>query len=147
MSSFDLSTSSIAAKRAVQRSGKGQANANMPPENKGVGWRKKIQNKPKDLHPLKVSADVAVAPGRHLFSRKGIQSSRPATPAIEETAEGQSEPAQPTTPRRSSKPMLVRYTSLFTSFKDTPEPKSPEFAEPWSDISPNPSVAVPSSYQ
>ncbi|KAF2827665.1 hypothetical protein CC86DRAFT_349335 [Ophiobolus disseminans] len=118
----------------------------MPPENKGVGWRKKIQNKPKELQPHKVSADDAVASGRHLFSRKGIQSSRPATPAtstIEEADEGPGEPAQSTTPRRSSKPKLVRYTSLFTSFKDVSEPKSPDFAEPWGDIDPNSAAPVP----
>lgn len=119
----------------------------MPPENKG--WRKKIQNKPKELQSLKVSTEDAAAPGRHLFSRKGMQGSRPATPAtpatpaIEEPDGGQHDPAHLTTPRRSSKPKLARYTSLFTSFKDVPEPLNPQFAEPWSAIDPNPVLENP----
>ena len=141
MSSIDLSSSTVAAKRATERAATKQANDNMPQENKAVGWRKKIQNKPKELQPVKMGAD----PGRHLFSRKGIHGSRPvtpltpatpATPVIEENEEGQNERVHSTTPHRNSKPKLARYTSLFTNFKDIQEPKNPQFAEPWSDIEP-----------
>jgi hypothetical protein len=112
----------------------------MPDNSKGVGWaRKKISNKPNALQPLRLSTDDTLAAGRHYFSRKTIHGSRPATPAtptIDETEDGRVlNSAEPTTPRRNSKPKLARYTSLFSSFKDIPEP-SPNFAEPWNDIVP-----------
>ncbi|KAH4221060.1 hypothetical protein HBI17_125340 [Parastagonospora nodorum] len=113
------------------------------PDNKGVGWRKK--SKPKELQPLKlgldhlVGADDASDRRRHHGWRKTIQGSRPATPAtappvtptVEETEDALSERTEPTTPRRDSKPKLVRYTSLFSSFASTP--KGPEFSEPWGE--------------
>jgi hypothetical protein len=134
-----LAASSSTAKQAAQRAAAKQTAVEMPDSNKGVGWRKKIQNKPKDLQPLKPSTDDASSTGRHYFSRKTIHGSRPATPATpatEEPEESRSEPVESTTPRRSSKPKLIRYTSLFTNFKDIHESVSPAFAEPWSDVKP-----------
>jgi hypothetical protein len=140
-----LAASSSTAKQAAQRAAAKQTAVEMPDSNKGVGWRKKIQNKPKDLQPLKPSTDDASSTGRHYFSRKTIHGSRPATPATlatEEPEESRSEPVESTTPRRSSKPKLIRYTSLFTNFKDIHESVSPAFAEPWSDVKPDPVAHV-----
>lgn len=112
------------------------------PDNKGVGWRKK-KSKPKELQPLKlgldhlVSVDDAADRRRHHGWRKTIQGSRPATPAppatptVEEAEDAPSERTERSTPRRDSKPKLIRYTSLFTSFGSTP--KGPEFSEPWGE--------------
>lgn len=147
MRSYTHSASSTTAKQAAQLAAANRTTDKMPDNNNkgvGVGWRKKIQHKPKELQPLKplkLNTDDA-ATGRHYFSRKTIHGSRPATPvtpAIEETPEeGRNEPVESTTPRRSSKPKLVRYTSLFSNFKDIHEAANPEFAEPWSEVKPDP---------
>ncbi|KAF2025048.1 hypothetical protein EK21DRAFT_77318 [Setomelanomma holmii] len=117
------------------------------PDNKGVGWRKKIQSKPKELQPLKIGTEETVTVEeasdrrRHHGWRKTIQGSRPATPVgvpatptVEDTDEARAERIEAATPRRDSKPKLNRYTSLFSSFKDTL--KGPDFSEPWNDERP-----------
>jgi hypothetical protein len=115
------------------------------PDNKAVGWRKKIHNKPKDLQPHKlgdaVIADDASDRRRHGW-RKTISGSRPATPAsnppatptVDEVESAHVERSEPPTPRRDSKPKLIRYTSLFTSFTTTP--KEVGFSAPWGEESP-----------
>jgi hypothetical protein len=139
-----------AAKRAAERATRKRANDNMP-DNKGVGWRKKIHYKPKELQPFKLGVDDTAATEdpsdrrRHHGWRKTIQGSRPATPVsgppatpiIDEIEDGQGEFTQPSTRCRDSKPKLTRYTSLFSGFnalKDTT--KVLDFAEPWSDETP-----------
>lgn len=113
------------------------------PENKGVGWRKKIHSKPKELQIPKVMLDDSSAaedPGdrrRHHVWRKTIQGSRPSTPAtptVEELEEGQTQRTDSSTPRPDAKPKLNRYTSLFSSFKEPP--KGPDFSEPWDETIP-----------
>ncbi|KAH7085572.1 hypothetical protein BKA63DRAFT_401670 [Paraphoma chrysanthemicola] len=117
------------------------------PENKGGGWRKKIQNKPKELQPLKLGAEETITADdlsdrrRHHGWRMTIQGSRPATPVgpptaptMEDTDEARDGRAACATPHRNSKPKLTRYTSLFSASKDAP--KGPEFAEPWDDHEP-----------
>ncbi|KAH8727268.1 hypothetical protein GQ44DRAFT_649771 [Phaeosphaeriaceae sp. PMI808] len=125
------------------------------PDNKGVGWRKKIHGRPKDPQPWKLDADDTTCAedltDRYLLGqqhryhgwRRTIQGSRPTTPASvlpvastgEDTADIRTERDDFSTLRRESKPKLARYTSLFTNFKDVP--KSAEFAEPWSDVAPS----------
>ncbi|KAF1946579.1 hypothetical protein EJ02DRAFT_215017 [Clathrospora elynae] len=130
---------------------------NAMPDNKS--WRRKVvpskqTKKPaRDLTPLtpftplKVSGyDVAASEDpsdrrRHHSWRKGSRpetpvSGIPTTPAIEDTEDAQSERSETSAPRRNSKPKLARYTSLFSSFKETS--KGPEFAEPWSEDAPPP---------
>jgi hypothetical protein len=133
------------AKHTAERAAKKRGNNTMP-DNKGVGWRKKIHSKPRELPQPKGNAeDVAGAEDstdrrRHGW-RKTIQGSRPATPVsgppatpIDDTEDAQSERIAASTPRRDSKPKLIRYTSLFSSFKDaSKEPKVLSFAEPWDD--------------
>ncbi|KAH9861974.1 hypothetical protein IAQ61_010175 [Plenodomus lingam] len=112
------------------------------------GWRKKIHGKqPRALPPIKTtsrdvsgedSGDRRTATGW----RKTIQSSRPETPssmsrltpAITDADDVQSEHSEPQTPRPNSKPRVARYTSLFSSFKESS--KAPDFNEPWSESSP-----------
>jgi hypothetical protein len=139
-----------AAKRAAERATRKRANDNMP-DNKGVGWRKKIHYKPKELQPFKLGVDDTAATEdpsdrrRHHGWRKTIQGSRPATPVsgppatptIDEVEDVQGELTEPATRRRDSKPKLTRYTSLFSGFnalKDTT--KILDFTEPWSDGTP-----------
>jgi hypothetical protein len=133
-----------AAKQASLRSEKIQAYDIMP-DNKGVGWRKKIQSKPKELQPLKLGTDNPVGADdssdrrRHHGWRKTIQGSRPATPAtglpttptVDETEAAHVERAEPCTLHQDSKPKLIRYTSLFSGFNNTP--KGPEFSQPWGE--------------
>jgi hypothetical protein len=149
-----------AAKQAAQRVVRKQASDTMS-DSKAVGWRKKIQSKPKELHSRKliteelVGAEDSNDQRRHHGWRKTIQGSRPATPvsgppptlAIDEENDGQGERATSSTPRRDSRPKPKRYTSLF-GFKDTS--KSFDFAEPWGDERPpfepyvDPKVAIQS---
>ncbi|KAF2849300.1 hypothetical protein T440DRAFT_452633 [Plenodomus tracheiphilus IPT5] len=113
------------------------------------GWRKKIHGKQaRDLPPLKTTPrDVANGEDdrrRPMGWRKTIQGSRPDTPSsispltptIDDPDEVRSEHSEPQTPRRNSKPKLARYTSLFSSFKESS--KGPEFIEPWSEDAPPP---------
>lgn len=127
------------AKQAALRAAKKRANESMP-DNKAVGWRKKIQTKPKELQPHKLGAETAVSADdssdrrRHHGWRKTIQVSRPATPAkttSDEVEDAHADRTEPSTPRRDSKPKLIRYTSLFASFTTTP--KGPDFSEPWGE--------------
>lgn len=141
--SFSL-PSSTAAKQAALWAAAKQPTDNMPDNNKSVGWRKKIQNKPKELQPLKPTKDDASTNNRLYFTRKTVHTSRPSTPAtptVEEPETGRIESVESTTPRRSSKPKLIRYTSLFSSFKDL-EPTSPDFSEPWDNTVPEPIAYV-----
>ncbi|OAK99846.1 hypothetical protein IQ06DRAFT_370396 [Phaeosphaeriaceae sp. SRC1lsM3a] len=113
------------------------------PDNKAASWRKKISSKPKDLQLPKSSLDDATSTetGRHRGWRKTIHVSRPGTPTagppvtptLEET-EPQSERLSCSTPHRDSKPKLIRYTSLFSGFKDAA--KGPDFDTPWDDNQP-----------
>ena len=141
-----LHTLSVAAPHLGRRR---LSDDNTMPDNKGVGWRKKIHgSKPKDITPLKFGRDDTVAaddPGdrrRHHW-RKTLHGSRPETPvsgtlttsAIEDAEDTRSERSEVSTPRRNSRPKLARYTSLFSSFKESS--KGPEF-EPWSEDAPPP---------
>ncbi|CAO2656214.1 Nn.00g050170.m01.CDS01 [Neocucurbitaria sp. VM-36] len=116
------------------------------PDNKGVGWRKKIHgSKPKDAPPLKTGGDDTAAAEdssgrrRHHGWRKTMHGSRPETPvsgalmtpAMDDVEDARSERSEMSTTHRNSKPKLARYTSLFNSLKESP--KGPEFAEPWSE--------------
>ncbi|KAH9880111.1 hypothetical protein J1614_002137 [Plenodomus biglobosus] len=107
-------------------------------------WRKKIHGKqPRTLPPLKTTPKEENGEDlgdrrRAIGWRKTIQGSRPETPSgispltptINEADDVRSEHSEPQTPRRSSRPKVARYTSLFSSFKDSS--KGPDFAEPWS---------------
>lgn len=116
------------------------------------GWRKKIGAKSKELHPLKTSSDeIAAAPFTEVLAavdpidrrrhgwRKTITVSRPTTPMTpvpstptpEDIEDTRSERSEASTPRRDSKPKLVRYTSLFATHKEETT-TGPIFAEPWS---------------
>ncbi|KAF1843793.1 uncharacterized protein K460DRAFT_342364 [Cucurbitaria berberidis CBS 394.84] len=121
------------------------------PDNKAVGWRKKLHgSKQKDMLPLNTDGDdtTAVAEDssdrrRQHGWRRTIHGSRPETPVTvaptnlaEDSEDARSERSEVSTPRRNSKPKLARYTSLFSSFKESS--KGPEFAEPWSDDAPPP---------
>jgi hypothetical protein len=149
-----------AAKQAALRVAKKRANDSMP-DNKAVGWRKKIHNKPKELQPHKLGVEnAAIADDssdrrRHGW-RKTIQVSRPATPAsnppasptVDEAEDAHIERSEPSTPRRDSKPKLIRYTSLFTSFTTTT--KESGSSAPWGEEPPvfepyvDPKVAITS---
>lgn len=115
------------------------------------GWRKKIGGKQKELPPLKTgSDDTTTAPPTEVLTpidstdrrrhgwRKTISASRPVTPITptpptptpEDVEDARSERSETSTPRRDSKPKLIRYTSLFATHKE--EPAGPDFAEPWS---------------
>jgi hypothetical protein len=131
----DTSIAATAAKRATDRAAKNRVNNSMP-DNKGVGWRKKMNSKPKEPRP----GDAAVTDDsserrRHHGWRKTVQVSLPATPVSgqpsDEIENAQCERTEPSTPRGDSKPKLIRYTSLFSSFRDTKEAKGPNFAKPW----------------
>lgn len=113
------------------------------------GWRKKIGGRPKDLPPDRsdshdaaaaLSIDVLNATDttdrrRHGW-RKTIAVSRPSTPITpappmatpDEVEDTRSE--RSSTPRRESKPKLIRYTSMFTMSKE--EAHGSTFSEPWS---------------
>jgi hypothetical protein len=113
------------------------------------GWRKRIGNKSKDLHPIKTDCDdTVVAPPvdnavdlidqrRHGW-RKTIAVSRPVTPmapissvpTLEDANDTRSVRSEVSTPRPDSKPKRTRYTSLFTIHKG--KPTDPIFSEPWS---------------
>ncbi|EMD68629.1 hypothetical protein COCSADRAFT_274733 [Bipolaris sorokiniana ND90Pr] len=75
---------------------------------------------------------------------KTLHSSRPQTPvstlaagtAVEDIEDGRGECLEMPALYRDSKPKLSRYTSLFSSFKDTT--KTPEFSEPWDEEAPRP---------
>jgi hypothetical protein len=136
-----------------RRAAKEHASNDTMPDNKGVGWRKKIQSRPKESQPLKAGAEEGIAADdvtdrrRHHGWRKTIQGSRPATPvgppatpSVEDADEARGERPESATPRRNSKPKLTRYTSLFSTFKETP--KGPDFAEPWNDLEPDPEPYV-----
>lgn len=137
-------TQTLKIHKAICATGRKERAIDIMPDNKGVGWRKR-KSKPKELQPLKLGLDHLVATDdasdrrRHHGWRKTIQGSRPSTPAmappatptVEETEDALSERTEPSTPRRDSKPKLIRYTSLFTSFSSTP--KGPEFSEPWGE--------------
>jgi hypothetical protein len=144
----DTSVAATAARRTADRAAKKRANEQMP-DNKGVGWRKKINSKPKELRPLEaVGTDDSSERQRHHGWRKTIQASRPATPVsgqpTDDIEDTQGERVEPSTPRRDSKPKLTRYTSLFSSFKDTKDSKGPNFAEPWDlAIAPLPAYVDP----
>lgn len=134
------------------------------PDNKG--WRKKIGGKPKDLPPVKTTSDntAAVPPltavsavdstdrRRHGW-RKTITVSRPSTPmsqapptiALEDADDAQSERSEASTPRRDSKPKLIRYTSLFATHKEEPVSPAFSFSEPWNADGP-PILEDPWSY-
>lgn len=116
------------------------------PDNKS--WRKKIHNKqPKDLAPSKIGADdnqVNHDAGRRQLSwRKTVQSSRPetplsgvpTTPTVEDAENTRRKRSEPSTPHRNSKPKLARYTSLFSSFKESS--RGPESTDPWSEEAPS----------
>lgn len=116
------------------------------------GWRKKIAAKPKDLPRIKTGSDdtatarlpevpAAVDPTdrrRHGW-RKTMAASRPATPLTpasptptpDDIEDTRSELSRGSTPRRDSKPKLIRYTSLFATHKEVTT-NGPDFAEPWS---------------
>jgi hypothetical protein len=131
----DSSVAATAAKRATHSAAKKHTNNSMP-ENKAVGWRMKINSKPKEPRPVDAAGiDDSSERRRHHGWRKTIQTSRPATPVSgqpsDETENAQGERTEPSTTQRDSKPKLMRYTSLFSSFKDTRESKGPNFAEPW----------------
>jgi hypothetical protein len=139
----------------------GKSSSDTMPDNKAVGWRKKIQSKPKELQPLKLGIEETTAVDdssdrrRHHGWRKTIQGSRPpipvsgppATPTTDEANDTQGKRASFSTPHRDSRPKPKRYTSLF-SFKDTT--KGIDFAEPWGDERPSfeplvdPKVAIQS---
>ncbi|KAF1920304.1 hypothetical protein BDU57DRAFT_464605 [Ampelomyces quisqualis] len=120
------------------------------PDNITTGWRKKITSKPKEFQPPRLNiidtttADDSSEKRRHHGWRMTIQASRPSTPVsappvtptLEEPVEARGERSAPLTPRRDSRPKLNRYTSLFSSFKDTP--KGPLFDEPWNNTQPPP---------
>jgi hypothetical protein len=129
------------AKHTGERAAKRRANNTMP-DNKAVGWRKKIHSKPRELPQPKTGAEDPSDRRRHHGWRKTIQGSRPVTPVsgppatstVNEIEDAQSERVEPSTPRRDSKPKLIRYTSLFSSFKDaSKETKGPNLDEPWGD--------------
>jgi hypothetical protein len=148
------------AKEAAQWAMIKQASDKMS-DKKAVGWRKKIQSKPKELPPLKLSTEDSVTAGdsidrrRHHGWLKTIQGSRPgtpvsgppATPTRDEANDVQGERAADMTPRRDSRPKSKRITSLF-GFKETS--KGFDFAEPWGDERPafepymDPKVAIQS---
>ncbi|EUC39281.1 hypothetical protein COCCADRAFT_80617 [Bipolaris zeicola 26-R-13] len=75
---------------------------------------------------------------------KTLHSSRPQTPVstltagtvVEDIGDGRGERLEMLALYRDSKPKLSRYTSLFSSFKDTT--KTPEFSEPWGEEAPRP---------
>ncbi|KAJ4365748.1 hypothetical protein N0V83_008368 [Neocucurbitaria cava] len=121
------------------------------PDNKGVGWRKKIHgSKPKDILPPKPgNDDTATAEEtsdrrRHHGWRKTMHGSRPETPVtgaltiptMEDGEDTRSERSDVSTTHRNPRPKLARYTSLFNSLKESS--KGPEFAEPWSEDAPPP---------
>ena len=58
----------------------------------------------------------------------------PNTPVTEDVDDAQNEHSEHSMPRPSTKPKLARYTSLFTSFKEST--KGPDFAEPWGENAP-----------
>lgn len=117
------------------------------PDNKGIGWRKKIQGKSKEPQSGKAVGDDATAledpvdRRRHGWritmpgSRPTTPVSRgPPTPVTDDAEEGRIEQLEATTSRPAHKPKLTKYTSLFSGFKETP--KGPEFDEPWSEERP-----------
>lgn len=115
------------------------------------GWRKKIGGRPRESPSTKtISDDTTAAPPteasvavdpidrrRHGW-RKTIVVNQPMTPTIpapptpnpEDVGDTRSEWSETSSPRRDSKPKLIRYTSLFVTHKD--DPASPIFSEPWS---------------
>lgn len=141
------------------RRGFNRATTATMPESKGVSWRKKIHHsKSKDLHPLNVDAEDAASveePNDRRRShpwRKQLHGSRPATPVngarltpIDSVDDTRSDRSEPSSPRRNSRPKLTRYTSLFSTFKESLE--EPDFSEPWSDMSPPSSEPYPDPLQ
>lgn len=124
------------------------------PDNKTVGWRQKIHGKPKDAPLPKLTIDDATSADdlrdrrRHGWRKTLHTGSRPVTPisttpttpTVQDVEDHHSETSETTTPRRNSKPKLIRYTSLFSSYKDSARRSdsfnAPDFVEPWSDNTP-----------
>lgn len=115
------------------------------------GWRKKIGGKPKEVSPIKTESDgtAAVSPTEVLSAvdttdrrrhgwRKTIAVSRPSTPITpdpptstpDDVEDTRSERSEASTPRRDSKPKLIRYTSMFATHKE--KTNDSILSEPWS---------------
>lgn len=121
--------------------------SNMPD---GKSWRIGHSKQPKKQHqattPLRVDSNLPAAPEepvdrrRQASWRKTLHGSRPQTPvstlatAVDDIEDTQSERSETPTARRDSRPKLARYTSLFTSIKETA--KTPDFSEPWGEDAP-----------
>ncbi|KNG47658.1 hypothetical protein TW65_05727 [Stemphylium lycopersici] len=119
-----------------------------------LGHNKQPKKPPKALTSLKVDDGTPIAledsAGRRCQPswRKTLQGSRPQTPvstftattAVEDIEDARSDRSETSAPCRDSKPKLARYTSLFTTFKETAKEtaKAPGFSEPWSDDAPLP---------
>ncbi|KAF1839599.1 hypothetical protein BDW02DRAFT_2426 [Decorospora gaudefroyi] len=148
-----LSVASHIAKGGERERTSDTVNTDSMPDNKGwrkIGHSKQPKKPSKAPPPPKTISDSPSAPEdlgdrrRQSSWLKPRQSSRPqtpvngvpTTPAAEDTEDVPSERSESSAARRDSKPKLARYTSLFTTFKDTS--KGPEFAEPWSEDAPPP---------
>lgn len=111
-------------------------------------WRKKIGGKTKETTHSKFDLDdngsvpptdtaIELIDRRRHGWRKTIAINRPTTPmvpaphppATEDVEDTRSVVSETSTPRRESKPKLVRYASMFTTHKG--EPADPIFSEPW----------------
>ncbi|EMD96836.1 hypothetical protein COCHEDRAFT_1199676 [Bipolaris maydis C5] len=119
----------------------------------GRGWRLGHSKHPKKqpkISSLRSDGERSIATedqgdrSRQPSWLKTLHSSRPQTPvstltavpAVEDIEDGRGERLEMPVLYRDSKPKLSRYTSLFSSFKDTT--KTPEFSEPWGEESPRP---------
>jgi hypothetical protein len=130
-----------------------------------AGWRKKIHGKSRETKDDKehreakesneltlnktipegaTAGDDCLERRRHGW-RKTIHGSRPETPVaitplLDDADDCPSERSESLMPTRDPKPKLIRYTSLFSGFKDAAKKpdssKEPNFTEPWGEDSP-----------